>query len=117
MRLAAIDAELGVENKTPRTIEGPLYVAGAPVEQGFARLDDGSDTDGHPLVMHGTVYDDDGQPAPGAQVEVWHCDTRGVYSQFDPTGKQEPFNMPPPNIAAETGRYHFRRSVPTGRRA
>src|SRR3546814_3097682 len=57
LRLDAIDAAAGVDCKTPRTIEGPLYVAGAPVEQGYARLDDGSDTDGQLLVMHGTVYD------------------------------------------------------------
>ncbi|RYF45207.1 MAG: catechol 1,2-dioxygenase, partial [Comamonadaceae bacterium] len=46
MRMDAEDARLGVENKTPRTIEGPLYVAGAPVETGFAQLDDGSDKAG-----------------------------------------------------------------------
>jgi catechol 1,2-dioxygenase len=87
-RLDAIDEALGIENPTPRTIEGPLYVAGAPVSHGFARLDDGNDTNGHPLIMHGTVYDASGAPLPGAMVEVWHCDTRGFYSHFDPTGKQ-----------------------------
>src|SRR3546814_6999433 len=64
LRLDAIDAAAGVDNKTQRTIEGPLYVAGAPVEQGHARLDDGRDTDGQLLVMHGTVYRADGKPAP-----------------------------------------------------
>ncbi|MCW1776938.1 hypothetical protein NB693_21470 [Pantoea ananatis] len=49
-----------------------LYVAGAPVAHGFARLDDGSDENGHPLIMHGTVYAADGRPLPGATVEVWH---------------------------------------------
>src|SRR3546814_1295603 len=88
LRLDAIDAAAGVDNKTQRTIEGPLYVAGAPVEQGHARLDDGRDTDGQLLVMHGTVYGADGKPAPGAQVEVWHCDTRGFYSHFDPTDRK-----------------------------
>src|SRR3546814_18722175 len=73
MRLDAIDAELGVENKTPRTIEGPLYVAGAPVEQGFARVSDGSDPDGHPLAMHCTLYEPHGPPAPGAQGRGGAC--------------------------------------------
>jgi len=80
LRMDALDAARGIENETPRTIEGPLYVAGAPVEQGFARLDDGRDTDGQRLIMHGTVFGADGQPVPGASVEVWHCDTRGFYS-------------------------------------
>ena len=34
-RLDAIDAALGIENPTPRTIEGPLYVAGAPASAGL----------------------------------------------------------------------------------
>lgn len=114
LRLDEIDARLGVENKTPRTIEGPLYVAGAPVEQGFARLDDGSDENGHPLFMSGTVYGADGQPLAGAQVEVWHCDTRGFYSHFDPTNKQKPFNMRRTIITDDQGRYSFRSIVPSG---
>ena len=64
--------------------------------------------------MHGTVIGADGQPVPGAQVEVWHCDTRGFYSHFDPTGKQKPFNMRRTIIADEQGRYRFRSIVPAG---
>lgn len=113
-RLDAIDAALGIENPTPRTIEGPLYVAGAPVAQGFARLDDGTDTNGHTLIMQGTVHGPDGAPLPGAAVEVWHCDTRGFYSHFDPTGKQAPFNMRRTIIADEKGQYKFQSIVPNG---
>lgn len=113
-RLDAIDAALGIENPTPRTIEGPLYVAGAPVEQGFARLDDGRDTDGQTLIMHGTVYGSDGKPLPGARVEVWHCDTRGFYSHFDPTGLQSDFNMRRTIVADESGRYRFQSILPSG---
>src|SRR3546814_3008222 len=47
MRMDAEDAQRGVESKTPRTIEGPLYVVGAPVEQGFSRLDDGTRSEEH----------------------------------------------------------------------
>ena len=113
-RLDAIDASLGIDNPTPRTIEGPLYVAGAPESVGFARLDDGSDTDGQTLIMHGVVYDADKKPKPGAKVEVWHCDTRGFYSHFDPTGKQAPFNMRRTIIADDNGRYKFQSILPSG---
>lgn len=113
MRMDAEDAELGIENGTPRTIEGPLYVAGAPVEHGFARLDDGSD-DGHTLIMHGTVRGADGAPLPGAKVEVWHCNTKGFYSHFDPTGEQKPFNMRRTIITDDQGRYRFQSIVPNG---
>ena len=114
MRMDAEDAALGIQNGTPRTIEGPLYVAGAPVEQGFARLDDGSDKDGHTLIMHGTVRGANGQPLPGAQVEVWHANTKGFYSHFDPTGEQQPFNMRRTIIADDQGRYKFQSIVPVG---
>lgn len=113
-RLDAIDASLGIDNPTPRTIEGPLYVAGAPVEQGFARLDDGRDTNGHTLIMHGTVHGADGKPLTGAQVEVWHCDTRGFYSHFDPTGLQSDFNMRRTIITDANGRYKFQSILPSG---
>lgn len=114
MRMDAEDAALGVANGTPRTIEGPLYVAGAPVEHGFARLDDGSDNEGKTLIMHGTVYGADGKPLPGAQVEVWHANTKGFYSHFDPTGEQKPFNMRRAIIADANGQYKFRSIVPVG---
>jgi catechol 1,2-dioxygenase len=114
MRMDAEDARLGIDNPTPRTIEGPLYVSGAPVSEGFARLDDGRDANGHPLIMHGTVYGADGKPVPGAKVEVWHCNTKGFYSHFDPTGEQAPFNMRRTIMADAQGRYKFRSIVPKG---
>ena len=114
MRMDAEDEALGVKNGTPRTIEGPLYVAGAPVAQGFARLDDGSDTAGHTLIMHGTIYGADGQPVPGAKVEVWHANTKGFYSHFDPTGEQKPFNMRRTIITDAQGCYKFQSIVPVG---
>ncbi|WP_027476626.1 catechol 1,2-dioxygenase [Curvibacter gracilis] len=114
MRMDAEDAALGVQNGTPRTIEGPLYVAGAPVAQGFARLDDGTDANGHTLIMHGTVYGADGQPMPKATVEVWHANTKGFYSHFDPTGEQQPFNMRRTIVTDAQGRYKFQSIVPVG---
>lgn len=114
MRMDAADKALGVADGTPRTIEGPLYVAGAPVERGFARLDDGSDTQGHTLIMHGTVTGADGKPLAGATVEVWHANTKGFYSHFDPTGEQTPFNMRRTIVTDAQGRYRFRSIVPVG---
>ena len=64
--------------------------------------------------MHGTVYGSDGRPLPGARVEVWHCDTRGFYSHFDPTGLQSDFNMRRTIVADESGRYRFQSILPSG---
>ncbi len=114
MRMDAEDAQLGIDSTTPRTIEGPLYVSGAPVEHGFARLDDGRDKEGHLLIMHGTIYGAKGQPLPNTKVEVWHCNTKGFYSHFDPTGEQQPFNMRRTIITDEQGRYKFQSILPKG---
>src|SRR5258706_8831695 len=45
------DAKAGIAAGTPRAIEGPLYVAGAPLFQGEAVLDDDSDTRGTGKVL------------------------------------------------------------------
>ena len=76
MRADAADAAAGITGGTPRTIEGPLYVAGAPVEQGFARLDDGKDH-GELLYMHGQVRDVNGKPLAGAAKDSFlkKCET------------------------------------------
>ena len=103
----------GLEGGTPRTIEGPLYVAGAPEEKGFARLDDGSeDGEGTVLFMQGTVYGEDGQPLPYAKVEAWHANSLGNYSFFDES--QSEFNLRRTIIADENGNYAFRSIVPLG---
>ena len=111
IRADAQDAAAGVVGGTPRTIEGPLYVAGAPVEQGFARLDDGADK-GELLFMHGQVRDVNGKALAGAKVEVWHANTLGNYSFFDKT--QSDFNLRRTIITDAEGRYAFRSIVPSG---
>ncbi len=113
MRADALDAAMGVTGGTPRTIEGPLYVAGAPEAEGFARLDDGSDDGkGELLIMHGQVRDVDGKPLANAKVEVWHANTLGNYSYFDQT--QSAFNLRRSIYTDAEGRYAFRSVVPVG---
>lgn len=111
MRMDAKDAAAGIEGGTPRTIEGPLYVKGAPRSRGFARLDDGAD-DGEVLIMHGRVVDKAGKPVAGAIVDVWHANTLGNYSYFDKT--QSDFNLRRQIETDEEGRYKFRSIVPSG---
>ena len=40
LRMDQAERNAGIEGGTPRTIEGPLYVAGAPLSKHTARLDD-----------------------------------------------------------------------------
>lgn len=113
IRMDEADAAAGLSGATPRTIEGPLYVAGAPASEGFARLDDTAESaEGDVLFMQGTVYDTHGRPLPGAQVEVWHANLKGNYSFFDKT--QPDFNLRRTIIADSNGRYCLRSIVPVG---
>lgn len=111
MLMDAEDEEAGRTGGTPRTIEGPLYVAGAPLSKGEARLDDGTDA-GTPLFMQGRVFDTDGKPLAGAIVDVWHANTGGTYSYFDPA--QSEFNLRRRIETDAEGRYRFRSIVPSG---
>ncbi|UFH51019.1 catechol 1,2-dioxygenase [Pseudomonas sp. KNUC1026] len=105
------DAQAGLTGGTPRTIEGPLYVAGAPLSEGEARMDDGTDP-GTVMFLQGRVTDADGQPVAGATVDVWHASTHGTYSYFDPS--QAPFNLRRRILTDEQGRYRARSIVPSG---
>ncbi|WP_437882267.1 catechol 1,2-dioxygenase [Pseudomonas sp. LRF_L74] len=109
--LDAEDEEAGRTGGTPRTIEGPLYVAGAPLCQHQARLDDGQDP-GVPLFMQGQVFDTSGKPLVGAIVDVWHANTGGTYSYFDQS--QSEFNLRRRIVTDAEGRYSFRSIVPSG---
>jgi catechol 1,2-dioxygenase len=112
LRLDEAEAKAGVTGGTPRTIEGPLYVAGVPDSQGFARIDDGTETGGETLFMQGQVLTDKGQPLAGARVEVWHANLMGTYSHFD--SSQSEFNLRGSIITDENGRYRFRSFIPVG---
>lgn len=114
IRLDAEDAQLGIEGGTPRTIEGPLYVGGAPVKDGKARIDLDPDPDAEPLIIKGTVTGPDGKPVAGAIVEAWHANSKGFYSHFDPTGDQTPFNLRGAVRTGADGKYEFQTLMPNG---
>jgi catechol 1,2-dioxygenase len=75
-------------------------VAGAPEAEGFARMDDGSQ-DAETMWLTGQVRDVDGTPMAGAKVEIWHANSKGGYSFFDPTQSE----------------YNLRRTIKTDARA
>lgn len=109
----ARDEAAGISGGTPRTIEGPLYVAGAPLSQGEARMDDGSE-DGVATVMFldGRVLDLQGKPVAGAIVDLWQADTKGNYSYFDKS--QSEYNLRRRIVTDADGRYRARSIVPSG---
>jgi catechol 1,2-dioxygenase len=111
VRMDAEDEAAAIKIGTSRTIEGPLYVGGAPISTGTARLDDGSDP-GKVLIMRGVVRDTHGRPVSNAVVDVWHANSKGMYSFFDPN--QASFNLRRRIRTDEQGRYEFRSIVPSG---
>ncbi|MHA7679914.1 catechol 1,2-dioxygenase [Cupriavidus sp. PET2-C1] len=114
VRMDAADNAAGLDGGTPRTIEGPLYVAGATVRDGVSKIDINADAEAGPLVIHGTVTGSDGKPLAGAIVECWHANSKGFYSHFDPTGAQTEFNLRGAVRSGADGKYEFRTLMPVG---
>ncbi|WBM71786.1 catechol 1,2-dioxygenase [Buttiauxella sp. WJP83] len=111
MRADEKEAAAGNEVGTPRTIEGPLYVANAPLSQNYARMDDGTEQ-AEIMWLHGLVADSNGKPVAGAIVDIWHANTLGGYSFFDQSQSQ--YNLRRRIQTDAEGRYAVRSIVPCG---
>jgi catechol 1,2-dioxygenase len=111
IRADEADSRAGLAAGTPRAIEGPLYVAGAPTAQAEVRVDEG-DPPGEIFVMEGQVRTLDGKPVPHALVDVWHANEQGGYSHFFP-GTQ-PYALRRRIETDASGRYRFRSFLPPG---
>lgn len=105
------DAKAGLKSGTLRAIEGPLYVPGAPLEKGFARMDDGTEK-GEVLIFEGDITNQSGEKIGGAIVDTWMANQQGTYSMVDPT--QTPYNLRRKIEADAQGHYGFRSLVPPG---
>src|SRR3712207_1816807 len=62
----------GLDGGTPRTIEGPLYITGAPLSKGEARLDQDPEQ-GTVLFMEGQVRDADGKDRKSTRLNSSHA--------------------------------------------
>ena len=103
IRADEADRRAGRDGGTPRAIEGPLFVAGAPGAVGEVRVDEGDTPKGEVFVMEGRVLDLQGKPIASAMIDVWHANEQGGYSHFFP------------GIEADAqGRYRFRSFLPPG---
>lgn len=66
-----------VAGETESTVFGPFFVEDAPaIEQGG---DISGGASGQPCWVEGRVTDTDGNPIPGARIEVWEADDDGFY--------------------------------------
>ena len=65
------------KNATEATVFGPFFVEDAPeIPRGG---DIAGDAPGTPCWVEGTVTDTEGNPVPGARIEVWEADEDGFY--------------------------------------
>lgn len=62
---------------TAATVFGPFFVEDAPEIPLGGDMAGGAS--GQPCWIEGTVTDTDGNPVPGARIEVWECDEDGFY--------------------------------------
>ncbi len=111
IRADEADERAGRAAGTPRAIEGPLYIAGAPLSRYETRVDEG-EPKGEVMVMEGRVLGLDGKPVAGAIIDVWHANELGRYSHFDPD--QAEYALRRRIEADEQGRYRFRSYLPPG---
>jgi hydroxyquinol 1,2-dioxygenase len=62
---------------TPATVLGPFHIEGSPELEYGADMSQG--LPGTPLFISGVVKDVDGNPVPGAVLDLWQADNEGLY--------------------------------------
>lgn len=94
---------------TESTVLGPFHMVDSPVRAlGDEICLDGV---GDPCVVAGRVLDLDGDPVPGAVLDVWQANGDGFYDVQQP-GLQPELNLRGLFTADGAGRYWFRSVVP-----
>ncbi len=97
------------QGATPSNIEGPFYLADAPLlspPHRLGRPEEGGD----PLVFRGRIVDGpSGQPIPTALVDLWQADAAGNYDIQDPGAPA--FNLRG-RLTARDGTFELRTVVP-----
>jgi len=92
------------EGATESTVFGPFFVEGAPK---YGHGDDvANGAVGVPCLVRGRVVDLEGNPVPGAAIEVWQADAEGKYDVQRPG--QSRHQARGALVAGCKGEYHFR---------
>jgi hydroxyquinol 1,2-dioxygenase len=107
MQTIAINNE-AYADATEATVFGPFFVDGAPaVERGG---DIAGGAAGQPCWVEGTVADTDGNPVPGARIDVWETDGDGFYDvQYGDDRTAGRAHL----FSADDGSYRFWAITPT----
>jgi catechol 1,2-dioxygenase len=96
---------------TTANMLGPFWRAGSPLTPNGGSILR-SPTPGTPLYFTGHVVDRRGEPVAGAEVDVWHSSTVGLYENQDPA--QAEWNLRGKFITDERGLFSYRSIKPAG---
>ena len=79
---AAADHHAKLRNIQMSNLEGPLYLAGAPLRPDGVIYEQAPAPEAKLLVVRGRVYESDtGAPVAGAKLDFWQTDHLGVYDR------------------------------------
>jgi protocatechuate 3,4-dioxygenase beta subunit len=99
------------QTETTANLLGPFWRMNSPrTENGGSIVR--SPTPGPALFVKATVFDQQGKPIEGAEVDVWHSSPEGFYEQQDP--KQADMNLRGKFMTDAQGHFGFRSVKPAG---
>lgn len=101
----------GGTTETSQNLLGPFWRLNSPdVENGGTILR--SDTPGDPMFITLTFIDVDDAPVVGAEIDIWHSNTDGLYENQDE--EQADFNLRGKFISDDNGQISFSSVRPAG---
>jgi protocatechuate 3,4-dioxygenase beta subunit len=103
-----VDLINAAQGATESTVLGPFYTPGAPQRAMGDPI--GRPEDGEPTLVRGHVTDPEGKPLAGATLDIWQCNSSGLYDAQDPS--QPPFNLRGVFVTGPDGSYEFRTARP-----
>jgi protocatechuate 3,4-dioxygenase beta subunit len=103
----SVDGEI----ETSANLLGPFWRTNSPVTPNGGSIVR-SDTSGDAMFFTGLVVDKAGRPIGGAEVDVWHASTEGLYENQDP--EQAEMNLRGKFFTDADGRFSFRSIKPSG---
>jgi catechol 1,2-dioxygenase len=94
---------------TETTVLGPFHVASSPLR----RMGDTINLEdkGEPLIVSGTVVDENGRPIEGATLDIWQANSEGYYD-VQQKDIQPDMNLRGRFVTGADGRYWFLSSKP-----
>ena len=99
------------QTETTANLLGPFWRLDSPrTENGGSIVR--SPTPGAEMFVTASVKDGKGNPVAGAEVDIWHSSTEGLYENQDPT--QADMNLRGKFVTDKDGRFSFRSILPAG---